>query len=186
MVEVIIVSKFSDMLVYLRKRDKLSQQELADKIGMSRSVVGMYESDQRMPSFEVLEAIADTFNVNIDFLVGHIDSGTYSQIFRNNLAKIIENQSGTDIAASNINDYEIKLIINGSIPLTFDCACELADQLGETLDSMLGNKKSATQQDDGLSEIAKIFTELSPDNRSKLLELSRLYLNAQRSIGEKK
>lgn len=181
------MSKFSDMLVYLRKRDKLSQQELADKIGKSRSVVGMYESDQRMPSFEVLEAIADTFNVNIDFLVGHTDSGDYSKIFRDNLALILENTSKADLAASGINEYEAGLIINGAIPLTFDCACEICSQLGRSLDEMLGNEeKTATQEGNGLNEMAAIFTALNPDNRSKLLELSRLYLNAQHSSGEKK
>ena len=35
--------------------------------------------------------------------------------------------------------------------------------------------------DDGLGEIAKVFTSLTPDNRAKLLELSRLYLAAQGS-----
>ena len=34
---------------------------------------------------------------------------------------------------------------------------------------------------DGLGEIAKVFTSLTPDNRAKLLELSRLYLAAQGS-----
>ena len=123
------MSKFSEMLVYLRKRDRLSQQELATKLGVSRSVVGMYETDQRMPSFEVLEAIADTFNVNIDFLVGHNDSGDHSHVFRENLARIIETKNHADLISAGINTYEINLIINGSIPLTFDCACELCDQL---------------------------------------------------------
>lgn len=181
------MSKFSDMLVYLRKRDKLSQQELATRLGVSRSVVGMYETDQRMPSFEVLEAIADTFNVNIDFLVGHTDSGDYSRVFRNNLAHIIESKPKADLLAAGINEYEIGLIINGAIPLTFDCACEICDQLGESLDTMLGTEeKTATPEDDGLGEIGAIFTALTPDNRSKLLELSRLYLNAQHNTGEKK
>lgn len=180
------MNKFSEMLVYLRKREKMSQQELADKIGMSRSIVGMYESDQRMPSFEVLEAIADTFNVNIDFLVGHTDSGSYSRVFRNNLAQLVENSSAADLASAGINTYETDLIISGAIPLSFDCACELAEQLGETIDTMLGNEETATQQDDGFSEMATLFKALSPDNRSKLLELSRLYLSAQNNNGEKK
>ena len=178
------MSKFSDTLVYLRKRDGLSQQELADKIGMSRSVIGMYESDQRMPSFEVLEAIADTFNVNIDFLVGHVDSGESSKIFRSNLARIVDNSNKADLEAAGINTYEVNLIISGAIPLSFDHACQLADQLGESLDSMMGIKKPAIPKDDGVDEVSKIFSALSPENRSKLLELSRLYLNAQRSSGE--
>lgn len=42
------------------------------------------------------------------------------------------------------------------------------------------DEKPATTNDDGLSDISKLFTELSPDNRAKLLELGRLYLDAQR------
>ena len=45
-------------------------------------------------------------------------------------------------------------------------------------------QKPATENDDGLSEIAKIFTALSPENRAKLLELSRLYLASQKNSGE--
>ena len=61
---------FRDMLVYLRKRNGYSQQELAQLIGVSRSAIGMYEAGEREPSFEVLEALADTFNVNMDTLLG--------------------------------------------------------------------------------------------------------------------
>lgn len=181
------MSSFSDMLVFLRKREHLSQQELADKLGLSRSVVGMYETGKRMPSFEVLEAIADTFNVNVGFLVGHTDSGSYSQIFRDNLAQIIQSTPKEDLKAAGINEYEIGLIIMGAIPLTFDFACEICEQIGETIDTMLGgDEKAVSRRDDGLEEIVEIFTALSPDNRSKLLELSRLYLNAQSNSGEKK
>ena len=87
------MSKFSDTLVYLRKRAGFSQQELADKMEVSRSLVGMYESGQRMPSYEMLEALADIFNVNIDFLTGHEDSGEMSKEFREKLAHIIETRA---------------------------------------------------------------------------------------------
>lgn len=181
------MSKFSDRLVYLRKRDRLSQQELATKLGVSRSVVGMYETGQRMPSFEVLEAIADTFNVNISFLIGQVDNGEYSRTFRNNLAAVLENRPKSDLSAAGINEYELGLIINGSVPLTFDHACEICDQLGESLDMMLQDKeKTATPEDDGLGELRSIYSLLSPDNRSKLIELSRLFLTAQHNNGEKK
>lgn len=64
------MSNFSDMLTYLRKRDGMSQKELAEKIGVSRSSIGMYEAGEREPDFETLEALADTFNVNMDTLLG--------------------------------------------------------------------------------------------------------------------
>ena len=96
------MSKFSDTLVYLRKRAGFSQQELADKMEVSRSLVGMYESGQRMPSYEMLEALADIFNVNIDFLTGHEDSGEMSKEFREKLAHIIETRDKADLAAAEI------------------------------------------------------------------------------------
>ncbi len=40
-------------------------------------------------------------------------------------------------------------------------------------------KKPAAQKRDELSEIMEVFSELTPDNRAKLLELSRLYLASQ-------
>lgn len=63
----------------------------------------------------------------------------------------------------------------------------LSDALGVSPAYLMGwidEEKPATPVDDGLSEIAEIFTQLSAENRSKLLELSHLYLDAQRKSGE--
>lgn len=65
------MSRFSDMLLYLRRREGLSQAELGEKLGIAKSTVSMYECDERKPSFEMLEAIADFFNINMDTLVGN-------------------------------------------------------------------------------------------------------------------
>lgn len=65
------MSRFSDMLYYLRRREGLSQAELADKLGIAKSTISMYERDERKPSFEMLEAIADYFNINMDTLAGN-------------------------------------------------------------------------------------------------------------------
>lgn len=64
------MATFSDMLVYLRKREGLSQKDLADKTGLTRSAIGMYETGKREPDFETLEVFADFFNVNMDTLLG--------------------------------------------------------------------------------------------------------------------
>lgn len=64
------MTTLKDMLVYLRKRDGLSQRELAEKIGVSPSTIGMYESGKRFPTHEIEEALADIFNVNLNILRG--------------------------------------------------------------------------------------------------------------------
>ena len=55
---------------YLRKSEKLTQQELATAIGVAKSTISMYENGQRKPDFETLEAIADYFNVDMNYLTG--------------------------------------------------------------------------------------------------------------------
>ena len=64
------MASFKEMLKYLRVRDNLSQAELADKLGVAKSTIRMYEVGKREPDFETLEAIADFFNVDMNFLLG--------------------------------------------------------------------------------------------------------------------
>lgn len=54
----------------LRKYKNLSQDKLAEELNLSRSLIGMWESGQRKPSYETLELIADFFNVRLDDLSG--------------------------------------------------------------------------------------------------------------------
>ena len=68
------MATFADMLVYFRKQACLSQKELSEKTGLSRSAIGMYESGRREPDFETLETIADFFNINMDTLLGRVSS----------------------------------------------------------------------------------------------------------------
>ena len=64
------MSDFASMLKYLREREGLSQRELAVKLNMSPSAIGMYESGKRQPKFEDEETIADFFNVDLNTLRG--------------------------------------------------------------------------------------------------------------------
>lgn len=59
---------FGDVLRSLRLKAGLSQEELGKKLGLAKSTISMYESGTREPNLEVLEAIADTFNVDMNTL----------------------------------------------------------------------------------------------------------------------
>lgn len=65
---------FKDELRALRLQDGLSQGELAKKLGVGRSTVSMYESGQREPDFEMLEKIADYFNVEMSRLLSKTET----------------------------------------------------------------------------------------------------------------
>lgn len=64
------MSKFSEKLKELRVSRSLSQQQLADYLHTSKSSVNMYERGEREPGLEMLECIADYFNVDMDYLLG--------------------------------------------------------------------------------------------------------------------
>lgn len=70
---VITVKLYADRLRSLRLQKGLSQDQLASLLKISRSAVGMYETGQREPDFETGEAIADIFNVDMDYLIGRSD-----------------------------------------------------------------------------------------------------------------
>lgn len=62
--------KFNEVLKGLREERHLSQRALAEKLGISNSAVGMYESGNREPNYDILEQIADFFNVDMNYLLG--------------------------------------------------------------------------------------------------------------------
>ena len=60
---------FATKLRGLREIRGWSQEELAKRLGVSRSKIGNYEQGTREPGFEDLEAIADIFNCPTSYLV---------------------------------------------------------------------------------------------------------------------
>ena len=65
----------------LRRKMGWSQAELARRLHISPSSVGMYEQGRREPSIDILVALAKEFGVTIDYLVtGHVCPATDSRI----------------------------------------------------------------------------------------------------------
>ena len=62
---------FKDNLVELRKIHDLSQEELADKIGVSRQTLSKYETGESLPDIEKCKLLADVFGVSIDDLLNY-------------------------------------------------------------------------------------------------------------------
>lgn len=62
------MSEFSKVLKNLRQEEKYTQRELGKLLGLSGSAISMYERGEREPELEVLELIADFFNVSLDYL----------------------------------------------------------------------------------------------------------------------
>ena len=61
---------FSERLVLLRKSHNLTQKQLAADIQLSELAIQHYEAQRRKPAFDILIALADYFDVSLDYLVG--------------------------------------------------------------------------------------------------------------------
>ena len=61
---------FGNNLKTLRLREGMTQANLAQKLGITKSVISAYETGLRLPSYDVLIHIAKLFKVSTDYLLG--------------------------------------------------------------------------------------------------------------------
>lgn len=57
-----------ERISFLRIQKGMSQAELAQKLHLSPSTLGSYEQGRRTPSVNILVALADEFDVSVDYL----------------------------------------------------------------------------------------------------------------------
>ena len=62
---------FCDNLVSLRKLHDLSQEELADRLQVSRQTLSKYETGESLPDIERCKQLAEIFGVSLDDLVNY-------------------------------------------------------------------------------------------------------------------
>lgn len=66
----------------LREEFGYTQQDLANKLNSSKSVIGLYENETRKPSLEILLKLSEVFNCSIDYLLGKSDIRNPEEIKR--------------------------------------------------------------------------------------------------------
>lgn len=66
----------ADRIQYLRKTNGISQEELADKVGVSRQAVSKWESEQSLPDLEKIITMSDYFGVTTDYILKGIEPVT--------------------------------------------------------------------------------------------------------------
>lgn len=62
--------KFGEILKELRLEKSVGQEKLAKAIGVTHSIISLWENGLREPTLSNLVSIADYFNVSLDFLTG--------------------------------------------------------------------------------------------------------------------
>lgn len=65
---------------FLRKSKNLTQDELADKLGVNRAMIGSYEEGRAVPKLQVLQALSHYFSVTLDALILNDLSATEGEV----------------------------------------------------------------------------------------------------------
>ena len=62
---------FAENLIELRKLNNLSQEELAEKLGVTRQTISKYETGESLPDIEKCALLADIFEVSVDDMINY-------------------------------------------------------------------------------------------------------------------
>lgn len=78
---------FGKRIAELRKKQGLTQSELARSIGISRSALSLYEIEKREPDIETLNKFASLFSVSLDYLLGNSEVSSVPFVIRSEEAE---------------------------------------------------------------------------------------------------
>ena len=76
--------KFSEKLLTLRKANNLTQEQLAEKLDVSRQSISKWESEQATPELEKIVALSSIFDVTTDYLLKSSEIDEKRKYWKNN------------------------------------------------------------------------------------------------------
>lgn len=157
---------FSTRLRKLRAEWSLTQDELAPKLGISRSTLGMYETGKREPDFETLETIADFFNVDMNYLIGHSDDPID---YENHYVDSPTWWEGTNEEWVKYQKVLDKDREEDSSRPGRDILQHEAFKKARDIDAMAENS-----EDEDVLLISRLAKDMKPENRKKLIEMAKI------------
>lgn len=113
--------KFGKALSTLRKEADMTQNEVADKLNLSRQAISKYERGETFPDISVLVMIAELFNVTLDELINFGEPTKGESSILKNVAN-----GNADVVAENISD-----VVNLAPLLKPSVLARLSQKFGE-------------------------------------------------------
>ena len=168
------VEVFGKRLKELRKANGYTIEQFAAMVGISKSTLGYYENDKRMPDIEILARIADTLNVNADYLIGR--TNTTAQKGRQKT--VCEFTGVSDRAAEYLSeivekkDFAMLSIINhlfDELTEDYDFFSYETQNGEEAASSILGALFLYFERCSGTESVWDEFNDLGNDRRKEIL-----------------
>ncbi len=140
----------SDNIRYYRKKNNLSQEELAEKIGVSRQSVSFWETGQTQPTIDNIIALSKIFHITSDMLLGNTSN-----------AEVVQNEP-PESKPTEKRSIKASVIVIGIICIVIATALICAVFLGR------GNAKTPAPEDtkDTESEIVTDTTNIDTEEPS--------------------
>ena len=168
------VEVFGKRLKELRKANGYTIEQFADMVGISKSTLGYYENDKRMPDIKILSRIADTLNVNADYLIGR----TNTTALKGKMKTVCEFTGLSDSAAEFLaqlvkgKDYAKLSIINhlfDELTEDYDFYSYETQNGEETASSILGALFLYFERCSGTESVWDECNDLGNDRRKEVL-----------------
>ena len=175
------VEVFGKRLKELRKANGYTIEQFADMVGISKSTLGYYENDKRMPDIEILARIADTLNVNADYFIGR----TNTTALKGKMKTVCEFTGLSDCAVEYLSelvqnkDYEKLSVINhlfDELTEDYDFYIYETQNGEETASSVLGALFLYFEKCSGTDSVWDEFNDLGNDRRKEVLAAAYKHL----------
>jgi len=140
----------SKVLKRLRNINDLTQQEMADRLGISRSTLAGYETENKQPSYEMLKHIANEFNITTDELLGvkTISPPNTTPTFKNRFSQIVlellrENNMNIDEFCKKVGIIKetLDFYLFSDVQPIADDLLKISATLNVSIDFLLDNSK---------------------------------------------
>lgn len=112
----------------LRKEKGMTQEALANALGVTNQAVSKWESDQSCPDISLLPSIADLFDVSIDHLFGRESAVKNERVlpWENDGTLRVVIYQGHTLLDNYPEASEIRVCMNGLCVENVECACSLS------------------------------------------------------------
>ena len=165
---------FGKRLRELRKENGYTIEQFEDMVGISKSTLGYYENDKRMPDIEILARIANVLNVNADYLIGR----TNTTALKGKMKTVCEFTGLSDCAVEYLSelvqnkDYEKLSVINhlfDELNEDYDFYSYETQNGEEAANSILGALFLYFERCSGTESVWDEFNDLGNDRRKEIL-----------------
>ena len=182
---------FQVVLKDLREDEKLSQRELAVKLGVAQSTIGMWESGKREPDYKTLNKLAEFFNVPSSLLLGSYPFQKWDLIKKNKNTILQEinhrfpellKEIGVSLDGEPLNKFVRLLEMTISdVEESEDRSVTLVFTSEWAIEMLTGKQKNkpVSEEDRLRSETQNLFDKLPKEKQQQAVEYLRFLVEHQ-------